>query len=760
MVGGDTTGHISGGFTASDNDITCPAMSTTTGRTLVAFFRHDPNAGAAITGVTDTAGNAYTKDAAASGTDLYSALMTAWYAYNITGNASNVITAAISGNVVYRTYDIHELNIASASNPHLDGDFATGNSTALATPSLSIGAAASATVVAFTCAPALGQMPGSGYTLTTFNLDFDSTQYFGSETKVITAGEAATATANTGQWAISAMTFGIVVVSTTADVAFTMSPFTFSIAAVLGTFPIPPVVPVAGLQARAGIMRAGATRVGYFTPNVVTTINGVNYSAWVARGPGQDMSIDLALNEEPDSARFTLKPGAPAPAAGQLVSIALGAVNHPIFGGQILRVTHRRRRGNNAPWIDVECSDWLLLFDRRLIYDRWDYLSASDIVRDIVSRWVSGFTALAVQDDLDIIPLFEANGEPPSKVLSRLAALVNGGHYIDAIRDVHFFGPAGETGPRAPTQPLTLANDLISLKGQEGSDVGFLHGYDHSQVRTRVIVEGRSAKILTDVPAGVNSFPVEFSWMFDPNGGKILLGPDVLDYYHARGVAGTWGAAALVTADAAVGDGSIQVYDNSAIVAAGTYWFHDEAGNLFFGVVDVFVGSTLLLGIPDVGYGSILVPIPAGTWIYSVDMIDLGVTLTPRDITAGETATVYVQAESGLAGIIAVEGGDGVHDYRITDDTLSYDGAASAATAALTRFNTPLLTANWETEDMNAVPGAQQPIALTTTDPLSATLTITKVSISFPVPNYRPRRICEASTVKVAGLLDVMTTGD
>jgi hypothetical protein len=69
------------------------ALAATTGNAIVVITGAYDNAGAhAVTGVTDTAGNGYNRCGAVY-TEGSNSQMEIWVAYNITGNASNVVTA-------------------------------------------------------------------------------------------------------------------------------------------------------------------------------------------------------------------------------------------------------------------------------------------------------------------------------------------------------------------------------------------------------------------------------------------------------------------------------------------------------------------------------------------------------------------------------------------------------------------------------------------------------------------------------------------
>jgi hypothetical protein len=207
------------------------------------------------------------------------------------------------------------------------------------------------------------------------------------------------------------------------------------------------------MQCRSGLERCGATRTGYFTPNVVVSIGGTARTSFVQI---ESLRVTQQLNDEPDTASFTIKPNTTfVPAPGQTVIVALGHVNgYRDFAGQIVRVTHRREVGLvGTPFYDVECLDWSGLFDRRLVQTYYASQSATDIVKAIVDTYTSGFTRNNVQDGLSTIELITCVLEQPTKALRRLANMIGGGFYIDAFMDVHFFGPSGESGARATTAP-------------------------------------------------------------------------------------------------------------------------------------------------------------------------------------------------------------------------------------------------------------------------------------------------------------------
>lgn len=264
-------------------------------------------------------------------------------------------------------------------------------------------------------------------------------------------------------------------------------------------------------QARAGVGRAANVRANYFITNAVVRINGVDRSSAILQQGGMStLGVTLALNDEPDTARFTLRSNAGfEPVEGQTIYISLGSHGNYEFGGQIERVRLRFERGvgnaaNEAPdpYIEVDAVDWLRLFNRRLITREWRGESASTIAQDILADYTSGFTGGGIAADLATIDQFVCIDETPGAAFKRLANLVRGGYYIDAGRDVHLFGIAGETAARFGTAPQSLTSSARSLKTFAGDR-------EISQIRTRVIVDAQETTCPIGTPGGDITTPTD-----------------------------------------------------------------------------------------------------------------------------------------------------------------------------------------------------------------------------------------------------------
>lgn len=512
------------------------------------------------------------------------------------------------------------------------------------------------------------------------------------------------------------------------------------------------------MQARSGLMRSGASRAGWFHPNVVIVIDGIDRSSKV---DARHTRIHVALNDEPDTASFVLTLNAGfTPTAGQAVSIGLGTAKRREFAGQISRVTVSRLVELEQPLVTVECIDWGKLLDRQLITYAWPTVSSASIIAaEIVDGWTTGFTRNNIAPDLPSVNGFAVVNKTPSEALRLLANRIPGGAtYTDTFRDVHFFDVNGE--PREVTAPLQLTDSLTTWKT-------FSHRYEQSQIRSRVIVEGDSTRVsLVSAPAGVTSVPIDdegpFTLTSPPNYARIgnqsitydfIAGDWIIFAAEGRNRPGT-----TVAVEANPGDTELIVVDTVPLAGASD-WL--RVGNQMILKSGSGSGPNRFTGIPAVGYGSIQTAIAVGTAVVNNPSLDgipssgEGAILVDQPAGSEVRPRIIVDDLVAQPVLAAIEGeGDGVHERVISAPGVTQAEAIQIAIAELVAFSNALLVAEWVTFDMNAKVGRPQSIDV---GGLFAILTILSSDITFPVPNYRPQRSCEASTVKVSRLMDVVT---
>lgn len=507
------------------------------------------------------------------------------------------------------------------------------------------------------------------------------------------------------------------------------------------------------MQCRSGIERCGATRTGYFTPNSVVSINGTARTSFVER---DSLRVTQLLDDEPDTATFTVKPNTTfVPTPGHAVIVALGHVDgYRDFAGQAVRVTHRRERGfMDLPWYDVECMDWSGLFDRRLIQTYYASQSATDIAKSIIDTYTSGFTRVNVQEGLGTIELITCVLEPPTKALRRLANMIGGGFYIDAFKDVHFFGSAGESGARAPTAPLQLTNTRSTL-------MAFSYREDRSQLRTRMLVETKGGRTLTDVAAGQMALPLDDVSNFLSPSQALIEGYGPLGIFLRSPLGGATSTTSAVSAGAT----SIPVTSALAITPAGVGvpgWIKsfDSDQMIYFGGV---AGNTLT-NIPTSGPGAIRQDIPINTLVYHLPQLSIYAVPLAVAVPAGTAVTPMTTVDDAAAQATqaAIEGGDGIHEAAIRDRRFDQGNAQELGDADLDFFNDSIDEVSWVTRDMNARVGSRQSISLTGTDSYSTTVTIRRVDVEYPDGQLMvPIRRCTGAIVRPATLRDIAVTDE
>jgi hypothetical protein len=533
------------------------------------------------------------------------------------------------------------------------------------------------------------------------------------------------------------------------------------------------------IQARAGIAVSGNSVSGAFTPNTVILINSVNRTTSVQIS---SLSIDRNRNNEGNTAQFTInRDEGFTPSVGQTVKIGLGDSENLEFAGQIASLRLVRERSGDSPRFDVFCTDWTRLFNRRLITRDFSGEAITDIATTIVEEYTSGFTTEAIETGLGTIDEFICTNETPMGALVRLANHLGGGTYIGADKIVHLWGSGGQSSYHAPSPPATLTNSLSTLKA-------FTPEYDFTQVRTRVIVEGAQSQLVVNIPTDADFATFGTGIPLDDIWTKFNQSTDAANYARIGNIVFSYDYVQPLPAQVVLVENAITETDTTAIIGpagggsvgvTAPGWMTDGQGSYFYYGAMTIVGAGPnyeLSSIPASGYGSIQAGTyhPIGTPLYGTPYL---VNVTPlaaisEEIPAGAPLIVRSQKDdtSAQTTIAAIEGGDGIHEYFVSDGDLSYAGCAERAQAELDVFSEALVRAEWVTHDLQAVPGASQAINLTSPSALSTTLTIDAVTITVPVDltniatsptttcdsNLWPRRVCQGSTVKLETVLDAI----
>lgn len=514
-------------------------------------------------------------------------------------------------------------------------------------------------------------------------------------------------------------------------------------------------------QARSNIGRSGATRSGYYFPNVIVTINGTDRSSLVYTGT---LEITDALNEAPNQCRFSMNATAVTVTAGHPVEIALGSANatQRIFAGTIIQVN--KIKFEETMWrYEIEAVDYSWLLDRRLIATTYTGWPAADIARDIITTYVPGLTANHVPQGLVTIASFPLQNVRPSTALTRLAVLASAKWYIDYDKDLHFY--ASETFQ----SPAALTDSSANYRA-------FRYATDLRQVRTRVYVEGKRttcplAVQTTGMPstAGAYYIPLETADPFLPVGGSgtARIGTERFSYSTSISNGATGGNspnATTTSADAAIADTTISVTSVSGF--STSRWARVGEQLIFFGGTQGSPAQLTL--IPSSGIGSIQAPIKSGTQVTELSTLGFTTALSESH-GQGDDVVMYVvsndaAAQATLAGL---EGSDGIHEHIVQDGRYSSAGATERATVELSTFSTTTGVVSYTTRDPNTRSGLL--ISVTVTGATTGSYLIQEVRIygfdqTAPRASKQrrsgafPLRDVTASPVRFTDLVDLLTS--
>jgi hypothetical protein len=510
-------------------------------------------------------------------------------------------------------------------------------------------------------------------------------------------------------------------------------------------------MPITGSQpaleyARAGVasgsglfapMRVGASRSGYYNPFLALTISGTRreHQTDISSVTINDVLLEEVNTCELDVFGFT-------PVIGQPVVVGLGSISNVLFAGTITRIRESHPKLNARVVYHCTATDWSYLLDKRLVTYHWRSTSASQIAIEIIHNFTDasdGLKPTRVQTGIASVDDFPCTFETVSNALTRLARLAGGYWYVDDTKVVHFF-----TGTEAGTvAPIALDSSNTEFRG-------FTYEQQLDQVRTKVYVEGMQTSLLADCFATgmtIPLIPVQSVEGFNTIAGGLVRIDQLFTLYTSVIAAG---GGSTTTGTVAVGAASIAVADTSAFRNAGSGGGWAQLGGSVFYYSDKSVasGAGSLTGIPASGPGSITASQGSGAGVDTVPMLQLSGVQLPIGTLLSNAEVVLVEvsqdsaAETALA---AVEGGDGSHQFLITDGRLDYHGAAIRATAETLLYASPLTSINYTTKDQRVRSGLEVSLSIAAWS-LSGTFRIQQVQIQFRPDRPWPDRTVLATS--------------
>jgi hypothetical protein len=393
-------------------------------------------------------------------------------------------------------------------------------------------------------------------------------------------------------------------------------------------------------------------------------------------------------------------------------------------------------------------------------------------ILDIIARFTrGGISTAGVPANLPSVPGFTVIHERPSTVLRRITNKLGGGFYLDANRVLRAWSSTIPSPLQEPA-PVPLTDHLSTLHT-------FRMTEDASQQRTRVFVEGQRTSTLLAVQEGID-WQTQYLAVALQEGGIFPVPGEQLgqiDYMRIdnqfsdvpQGVSNpaldgsSNPPGTVLTEDAPIGTGYIMVADATAFPLSGVA---QAAGQLVFYIKGA---ETVLNLYITTGFPGVRAPITAGTQIIAIPYVTFhpvdrsptpGIlfekALTRLQPQGAAAVTLASMEDAGIAATIgAREGSDGFYEHLVQDGRLNQAGCRARAQAELADFSQPLLTYEWETDDLNAQPGRMQHIALTEGTPITADVRITNVTVTPLVSGRPPRRQVKATKVQTAGVVDV-----
>lgn len=196
--------RVSNESVSAVSNISAPAANHVAGNLLVALVSQQNNGAGVANTITDTAGNTWYQAGTTYASASLQNYLSIYYAYNITGNAANVVNAAFSPTPSGGYCEIKVLQFSGfgTSDPFGAQVAATGTSTTPTSPSVTtIGA--SSVIVGWIEADYRFIAAGSGFTAG----GASPSGYFFDEYKIVSASQTAAATCASGDWRITAASF-------------------------------------------------------------------------------------------------------------------------------------------------------------------------------------------------------------------------------------------------------------------------------------------------------------------------------------------------------------------------------------------------------------------------------------------------------------------------------------------------------------------------------------------------------------------------
>jgi hypothetical protein len=382
------------------------------------------------------------------------------------------------------------------------------------------------------------------------------------------------------------------------------------------------------------------------------------------------LKIDRALTYQVDSCSFRIAGAQPIEGS----EVIIEDNGERLFAGIIVKSELSKTSQDKMLKVyQVDCDDYTILLDRKLVVEVYENMSASDIFLDIVAKYCPDFTVGGVQPNA---PVIESTGTDfnyihPSECFRWLCDYTGWHWQPDYFKDLQFFN----------TESLALPAP-ISL--QIGGQFRFgKHSFDRQGLRNRIYVRG----------------------------GTMLSDPQPVEW-KADGVATIWGIPFKphdISFDNVLG----KIGVSGTAYSIGIENFSEDTATKDF-----------LLNFQEKYIKKNLASTPAeGATISFMAKQDIQVITIVDDLAS-------------QAAIAAIEGGDGIYEHVIVNDKLmTLEAAEAAGEADLREYANPKVKGNFSTQVTGWMPG--QIISINLPDRgIVGTYLIQRVTIEPSSPTY------------------------
>jgi len=193
----------------------------------------------------------------------------------------------------------------------------------------------------------------------------------------------------------------------------------------------------------------------------------------------RDFAIEQNITKEPDLCTFSVRylAGGYKPSVGDNVAVELAGVK--IFAGTIIELTDKLS-GGVLDRVECTAKDYTFELDRKLVTTNYANTDADVAIKDILTQFTSGYTAVNVLTGAGKIKKLTFNYESPSKAIQRIADLFDWDWYVDVDKDVHFFSKEELTAPFTLNEyePENFIAESLNVKE------------DLSQIKNSIYVRG------------------------------------------------------------------------------------------------------------------------------------------------------------------------------------------------------------------------------------------------------------------------------